>query len=84
MKTLAEQKAVVLDKLLGGGVDIEFIKADGSLRIMNAALSADDEVNGFGKNEATATVFDTGISAYRKFAWSGLSKVDGETFTHSN
>lgn len=56
-------------------VSLEVTKADGQIRIIEAAEAEGNA--GFGENDSMATVWDNSVNGYRRFAWSRLNKVDG-------
>lgn len=66
-------------------VDIEFVKRDGSTRLMTCTLSEDHLPDQTDIAEQTSTgetlnVFDTINQGWRSFRWDSLKKVNGEAF----
>jgi len=69
--------------------DIEFTKADGSLRLMKATLHESHlppldpaKTTTVKKvNEDVKTVYDFEAKGWRSFRWDSLKTVDGEKFT---
>ncbi len=66
-------------------VDIEFVKRDGSTRLMTCTLSEDHLPDQIDVAEQTSTdetlnVFDTINQGWRSFRWDSLKKVNGEAF----
>tara|TARA_Y100000389_G_C17308222_1_gene436559 strand:+ start:621 stop:893 length:273 start_codon:yes stop_codon:yes gene_type:complete len=76
-------KSEILESLKAGKVDLEFIKADGTLRKMVATLSDDFIVyastptNSKKQNEFALPVWDTEVNAWRSFRWDSLKLVNG-------
>lgn len=76
-------KSEILESLKAGKVDLEFIKADGTLRKMVATLSDDFIVyenapsNSKKQNDHALPVWDTGVNGWRSFRWDSLKLVDG-------
>ena len=76
-------KSEILESLKAGKVDLEFIKADGTLRKMVATLSDDFIVyastptNSKKQNEFALPVWDTEVNGWRSFRWDSLKLVNG-------
>ena len=76
-------KTEILESLKAGKVDLEFIKADGTLRKMVATLSEDFIVyenaptNSKKQSEFALPVWDTEANGWRSFRWDSLKLVDG-------
>lgn len=76
-------KSEILESLKAGKVDLEFIKADGTLRKMVATLSDDFIVyastptNSKKQNEFALPVWDTEVNGWRSFRWDSLRLVNG-------
>ena len=76
-------KSEILESLKAGKVNLEFIKADGTLRKMIATLSDDFIVyenaptNSKKQNEFALPVWDTEVNGWRSFRWDSLKLVDG-------
>ena len=78
----------VIKLLQGDVVKLEFIKADGSLRMMNATLDSsivpytpvktDREISG---NSASQPVWDVDSSGWRSFRWDSLREVNDVLYT---
>lgn len=82
-------KSEVLELLHNESVDLEFIKKDGSLRIMTATLRVDKLPTQVDLEEAVQTktpnpdvlaVFDLHNQGWRSFRWDSLQKVNGVSF----
>lgn len=73
----------ILESLKAGKVDLEFIKADGTLRKMVATLSDDFIVyenaptNSKKQSEFALPVWDTEANGWRSFRWDSLKLVNG-------
>lgn len=83
------EKSEVLDMLHNESVDLEFIKKDGTLRVMTATLKADklpaqvdieEEVQKKAPNLEVLAVFDTINQGWRSFRWDSLKTVNGVSF----
>lgn len=83
------EKSKVLDMLHNESVDLEFIKKDGTLRVMTATLKADklpaqvdieEEVQKKAPNLEVLAVFDTINQGWRSFRWDSLKTVNGVSF----
>lgn len=83
------EKSEVLDLLHKESVDLEFIKKDGSLRVMTATLRADklpaqidleETVQKKTPNPDVLAVFDLINQGWRSFRWDSLKTVNGEPF----
>lgn len=80
-------KDQVKEMLRAGEVDIEFEKADGSIRPMRATLNESilPEVpattnRGRNPNDDVLAVYDVRVGGWRSFKWSRLKKVGGQPF----
>ena len=73
----------ILESLKAGKVDLEFIKADGTLRKMVATLSDDFIVyknaptNSKKQSDFALPVWDTEANGWRSFRWDSLKLVNG-------
>jgi hypothetical protein len=76
-------KSEILESLKAGKVDLEFIKADGTLRKMVATLSddlivyANAPTNSKKQSEFALPVWDTEVNGWRSFRWDSLKLVNG-------
>ena len=76
-------RSEILESLKSGKVDLEFIKADGTLRKMVATLSDDFIVydstptNSKKQNDHALPVWDTEANGWRSFRWDSLKLVNG-------
>ena len=75
--TEVENQKTVVDALINGVVEIEFLKADGSLRKMKATLQEDiipkvEEKADRKVNPDTQVVWDTTVGGWRSFRWDRL------------
>lgn len=82
-------KSEVLELLHNEAVDLEFIKKDGSLRVMTATLRADklpaqvdleEAVQKKTPNPEVMAVFDLINQGWRSFRWDSLKTVNGVAF----
>jgi len=82
-------KSEVLELLHNETVDLEFIKKDGSLRVMTATLRADklpaqvdleEAVQKKTPNPEVMAVFDLINQGWRSFRWDSLKTVNGVAF----
>jgi hypothetical protein len=82
-------KSKVLELLHTETVDLEFIKKDGSLRVMTATLKADklpaqvdleEAVQKKADNPDVLAVFDLINQGWRSFRWDSLISVNGVIF----
>ena len=75
-------KSEILESLKAGKVNLEFIKADGTLRKMIATLSDDFIVyenapsNSKKQSDFALPVWDTEANVWRSFRWDSLKLVD--------
>ena len=73
----------ILESLKAGKVDLEFIKADGTLRKMVATLSDDVIVyenaptSSKKQSDFALPVWDTEANGWRSFRWDSLKLVNG-------
>ena len=83
------EKSDVLSLLHTESVDVEFIKKDGSNRIMTCTLRADklptqvDLEEGIQKkkpNDEVLAVFDLVNQGWRSFRWDSVKTVNGVTY----
>lgn len=83
------EKSEVLELLHNETVDLEFIKKDGSVRIMTATLRADklpaqvdleEAVQKKTPNPDVMAVFDLINQGWRSFRWDSLKTVNGVAF----
>ena len=75
-----DDQAVVKSALVDGVIEIEFLKADGSVRKMNATLNESVvphvEENAERKaNPDTQVVWDTEVNSWRSFRWDRLQGI---------
>ena len=76
-------KSEILESLKAGKVNLEFIKAYGTLRKMIATLSDDFIVyenapsNSKKQSDFALPVWDTEANGWRSFRWDSLKLVDG-------
>lgn len=79
-------KSKVLELLHTETVDLEFIKKDGTVRVMTATLKADklpaqvdleEAVQKKAVNLDVMAVFDLINQGWRSFRWSSLKKING-------
>tara|TARA_R110000796_G_C14251856_1_gene398718 strand:+ start:260 stop:520 length:261 start_codon:yes stop_codon:yes gene_type:complete len=75
-----DDQAFVKSALVGGVIEIEFLKADGSVRKMNATLNESVvphvEENAERKaNPDTQVVWDTEVNGWRSFRWDRLQGI---------
>ena len=76
-------RSEILESLKSGKVDLEFIKADGTLRKMVATLSDDFIVydstptNSKKQNDHALPVWDPDANGWRSFRWDSLKLVNG-------
>lgn len=82
-------KSEVLELLHNETVDLEFIKKDGSVRVMTATLRADklpaqvdleEAVQKKTPNPDVMAVFDLINQGWRSFRWDSLKTVNGVAF----
>lgn len=82
-------KSEVLELLHNETVDLEFIKKDGSVRVMTATLRADklptqidleEAVQKKALNPDVMAVFDLINQGWRSFRWDSLKTVNGVAF----
>jgi hypothetical protein len=82
-------KSEVLELLHNETVDLEFIKKDGSVRVMTATLRADklptqidleEAVQKKAQNPDVMAVFDLINQGWRSFRWDSLKTVNGVAF----
>lgn len=82
-------KSEVLELLHNDTVDLEFIKKDGSVRVMTATLRADklpaqvdleEAVQKKTPNPDVMAVFDLINQGWRSFRWDSLKTVNGVAF----
>jgi hypothetical protein len=78
-------KSEILEKLKAGQVDLEFIKADGTLRQMSATLSESlfsyqapiqNDSPGKKTSDFSLPVWDLKANGWRSFRWDSLKVVD--------
>jgi hypothetical protein len=83
------EKSDVINLLKNESVDLEFVKKDGTLRVMTCTLKEDklpnqldveEVVQKKAPNPDVLAVFDLINQGWRSFRWDGLKKVNGETF----
>lgn len=83
------EKSKVVDMLKTETVDLEFIKKDGTLRVMTCTLQEDklpaqvdveEHVQKKVPNPDILVVFDVINQGWRSFRWDSLKKVNGEAF----
>jgi hypothetical protein len=83
------EKSKVLELLHNETVDLEFIKKDGSVRVMTATLRADklptqidleEAVQKKAQNPDVMAVFDLINQGWRSFRWDSLKTVNGVAF----
>ena len=83
------EKSKVLEMLHTETVDLEFVKKDGTLRVMTATLKADklpaqvdleEAVQKKAVNPDVMAVFDLINQGWRSFRWDSLKTVNGESF----
>lgn len=83
------EKSKVLELLHTETVDLEFVKKDGSIRLMTATLKADilpvqvdleETVQKKATNPDVVAVFDLINQGWRSFRWDSLKTVNGENF----
>ena len=79
-------KSKILELLHTETVDLEFIKKDGTVRVMTATLKADklpvqvdleEAVQKKASNPDVLAVFDLINQGWRSFHWSSLKKING-------
>ena len=75
-----DDQAFVKNALVDGVIEIEFLKADGSVRKMNATLNESVvphvEENAERKaNPDTQVVWDTEVNGWRSFRWDRLQGI---------
>ena len=75
-----DDQAFVKSALVDGVIEIEFLKADGSVRKMNATLNESVvphvEENAERKaNPDTQVVWDTEVNSWRSFRWDRLQGI---------
>ena len=76
-------KSEILESLKAGKVNLEFIKADGTLRKMVATLIdylivyANAPTNSKKQSEFALPVWDTEVNGWRSFRWDSLKLVNG-------
>ena len=75
-----DDQAFVKSALVDGVIEIEFLKADGSVRKMNATLNESVvphvEENAERKaNPDTQVVWDTEVNGWRSFGWDRLQGI---------
>jgi hypothetical protein len=82
-------KSEVLELLHNETVDLEFIKKDGSVRVMTATLRADklpaqvdleEAVQKKAQNPDVMAVFDLINQGWRSFRWDSLKTVNGVVY----
>lgn len=85
-------KSEVVGSLKTSIVDIEFIKKDGSTRLMTCTLKEEslpaqkdiEQVISQKKpNDDVLAVFDTIEQGWRSFRWDSLKRVNGSDYIHS-
>ena len=83
------EKSKVVDMLKNETVDLEFVKKDGTLRVMTCTLQEDklpaqvdleEHVQKKAPNPDILAVFDVINQGWRSFRWTSLKKVNGEEF----
>lgn len=83
------EKSKVVDMLKNETVDLEFVKKDGTLRVMTCTLQEDklpaqvdleEHVQKKAPNPDILAVFDVINQGWRSFRWDSLKKVNGEAF----
>ena len=83
------EKSKVVDMLKNETVDLEFVKKDGTLRVMTCTLQEDklpaqvdleEHVQKKAPNPDILAVFDVINQGWRSFRWNSLKKVNGEAF----
>jgi hypothetical protein len=85
------EKSKVLELLHTETVDLEFVKKDGTVRVMTATLKAESLPDQVGLEEAVqkkatnpdvVAVFDLINQGWRSFRWDSLISVNGVIFDH--
>ena len=83
------EKSNVIGLLKTETVDIEFLKKDGTLRVMTCTLREDklpaqidleEHTQKKAPNPDILAVFDVTNQGWRSFRWDSLQKVDGVSF----
>lgn len=83
------EKSKVVDMLKNETVDLEFVKKDGTLRVMTCTLQEnklpaqvdlEEHVQKKAPNPDILAVFDVINQGWRSFRWDSLKKVNGEAF----
>jgi hypothetical protein len=83
------EKSKVLELLHTETVDLEFVKKDGTVRVMTATLKADklpaqvdleEAVQKKAVNPDVMAVFDLINQGWRSFRWDSLKTVNGEVY----
>lgn len=86
-------KSEVIEKLNSGIVSLEFVKVDGTTRLMEATLSKEhgvsyDKLSVGGATEKSTgnaqPVWDLTTNGWRSFRWSSVTSVDGVTVAGIN
>ena len=75
-----KNQTIVKNALIDGVLEIEFLKADGSLRKMNATLQESivphtDKQKDKKPNTEACVVWDTDLKAWRSFRWDRLQTI---------
>lgn len=85
---MAMERSDLINQLKNETVDIEFVKKDGTIRLMTCTLKEDklpkqidlEESISKKSNEASFAVFDVINQGWRSFLWANLKTVNGVPF----
>ena len=83
------EKSKVIELLKNETVDLEFVKKDGSIRLMTCTLREDklpkqidlEESINKKSNDSSLAVFDLVNQGWRSFIWANLKSVNGVPYT---
>jgi len=80
------KKSEVIEQLGSGVVNIEFTKADGSLRVMKSTLSSEHVISEVSSEKSAGVqriaenvqpVWDVDAKGWRSFRWASITEVNG-------